>query len=330
MVAHPPPSQPVTQPATGTSNSASSASVGQASPAAEALPILRRGDGIQTPANQAAVRRLQTALGLPSASIDGQFGKGTEAAVKQFQTTQGLLADGIVGPATWSALLQKPVKRLDPPAPASPRPATNPAASSATSPSAPPSEATTVPMITLGDRRINLDTVIASIPFPKMRLAGRTAIPAILKECSALGVTDLLQIAYILATAEHESQLGRYMEELISGWEYEGRADLGNTQPGDGPKYKGRGYVQLTGRVNYADWSKRLGQDLLTQPGRVLAPDIAAKILVQGMRDGTFTGKKLTDYLGNDLINARRIINSLDKAKQIAAIAEEYFKVLTA
>ena len=52
----------------------------------------------------------------------------------------------------------------------------------------------------------------------------------------------------------HESGGGRRMEELL-GWAYEGRSDLGNTQPGDGPKYKGAGYIQLTGRYNYQKFS---------------------------------------------------------------------------
>ncbi len=288
---------------------------------AEQLPVLRLGDGIKTTINQDAVKRLQQALGFTAGNVDGKFGPGTETAVKKFQTDNKLLADGIVGPATWSALLKKPVGKLDTGnpetgklAPTSPNPAPNPAPNLA--------------MIQVGNRQLNLDTIINSIPFPLMRLAGRTAIPAILQECARLGVTGPIQMAYIIATAEHESQLGRYMEELVSGWEYEGRTDLGNTEPGDGPKFKGRGYVQLTGRTNYAAWSQRLGIDLVKSPELVLHPDVAAKILVQGMRDGSFTGRKLNDYLGTDWINARRIINQVDKAEQIAAIAQEYLKVL--
>ncbi|MGB5712796.1 MAG: hypothetical protein WBM44_18030 [Waterburya sp.] len=145
---------------------------------------------------------------------------------------------------------------------------------------------------------------------------------------SASGVVNKKQIAYILATAQHESHLGRWMEEFASGWDYERRADLGNTESGDGPKYKGRGFVQLTGRRNYTFWTSRLGIDLVTRPEKAKEFPVAAKILVQGMRDGTFTGKKLSDYLGDDFVNARRIVNNTDRARLIAAIAEEFFEVL--
>ena len=59
-----------------------------------------------------------------------------------------------------------------------------------------------------------------------------------------------------------------------------------------------------------------------------MEPEIAAKILVQGMCDGSFTRVKLNDHIGNDFVNARKIINWLDRAEQIAAIADEYLKVL--
>ena len=52
------------------------------------------------------------------------------------------------------------------------------------------------------------------------------------------------------------------MEELASGAAYEGRKDLGNAQPGDGPRFKGRGLIQLTGRVNYAAYGRSIGVDL--------------------------------------------------------------------
>jgi predicted chitinase len=94
------------------------------------------------------------------------------------------------------------------------------------------------------------------------------------------------------------------------------------------PRFKGRGFVQLTGRINYADWSRRLNLDLLTYPEQVAEPAIAAQVLVVGMRDGTFTGVSLTDYLGEDFYTARKIINGLDCADRIAAIAQDYLRVL--
>ncbi|MGI0484980.1 peptidoglycan-binding protein [Pantanalinema rosaneae CENA516] len=272
------------------------------------LPVLRFGDGIDYPEYRDAVRKLQTALGVPADQIDGLFGRGTETAVKLFQRHNGLIADGIVGDKTWAALLKQPVQ---PPDPSIPQPNT--------------------PIVRTAIGAFNLDKIVASIPYADVRTIARATLPIILHQCQSDSVTDPAHIAYILATAEHESRLGLWMEEFASGWEYEGSWDLGNTESGDGPRFKGRGFVQLTGRKNYVTWSDRLKMDLVRYPERVMQPEIAAQILVQGMRDGLFTGSKLSDYIrsGNrDFYSARRIINGLDRASQIAAIAEEYLKIL--
>ncbi|HEY9829676.1 MAG TPA: CHAP domain-containing protein, partial [Stenomitos sp.] len=176
----------------------------------------------------------------------------------------------------------------------------------------------------------DINKILAVVP-SNMRLYAQNSIPLILAQAQADGVTDVGQIAYILATAERESHLGELMEELASGAAYEGRADLGNTQPGDGVRFKGRGYVQITGRSNYTKWSQRLSIDLVGQPTKAAEAAIAAKILVQGMRDGTFTGKKLSDYINGsnrDFYNARRIVNGTDQAGYIAQRAEVYLNAL--
>lgn len=152
---------------------------------------------------------------------------------------------------------------------------------------------------------------------------------AIVAECLKQGVTDDAQIAYILATAKHESGNYVYYEEIDSGAQYEGRPDLGNTQPGDGVRFKGRGLVQITGRTNYQKYSQILGQDFIANPKGMADPKIALFTLVHGSKNGVFTGLKLGDFIGNgksDFYNARKIINGTDRADLIAGYAQEYLK----
>lgn len=148
---------------------------------------------------------------------------------------------------------------------------------------------------------------------------------------------DLLrnQCAYVLATAWHETGAYRYMREVwgptAAQKRYEGRKDLGNVQKGDGKKFLGRGFVQITGRRNYTDWSKRLGLDLLKDPQLAEQPPIACRIIVDGMKLGTFTGKTLADYItlrNSDFHGARRIVNGADRADLIADYARQFDALL--
>jgi putative chitinase len=83
-----------------------------------------------------------------------------------------------------------------------------------------------------------------------------------LDRMEAAGIQTPLRMAHFLAQTGHESGDLQYMEELASGQAYESRKDLGNAQPGDGPRFKGRGLIQLTGRVNYEAYGRSIGQDL--------------------------------------------------------------------
>jgi hypothetical protein len=141
----------------------------------------------------------------------------------------------------------------------------------------------------------------------------------------ARGWDDPRWWAYTLATAYWET--GRTMKPLEefgkgAGRVY-GRAENGFT-------YYGRGFVQLTWRENYEKLGQALGFDLENKPELALDPVIAAQIMCVGMERGLFTGKALEDYFDadtDDPVNARRIVNGTDKAKEIAAL---YRKALTA
>jgi putative chitinase len=86
--------------------------------------------------------------------------------------------------------------------------------------------------------------------------------PALSAAMRDAGIDTSLRRAHFLAQIAHESGGLRWLEELASGQAYEGRADLGNDQPGDGPRFKGRGLIQLTGRANYTAFARDLGRDL--------------------------------------------------------------------
>jgi len=88
------------------------------------------------------------------------------------------------------------------------------------------------------------------------------------------GINTPRRQAAFLAQLAHESGEFRYMEEIASGAAYEGRTDLGNTQPGDGVRFKGRGPIQLTGRSNYRAAGEALGIDLVNNPTRAADPDV--------------------------------------------------------
>lgn len=146
------------------------------------------------------------------------------------------------------------------------------------------------------------------------------------------GYWPLSWMSYALATAWHESRL-RPIREMGSPaylTRYEGRADLGNNQVGDGIRYAGRGLVQLTGRRNYTNAGEALGLDLLGNPDLALEPANAVRLLVWGMEGGKFTGRSLRDYLPgwhgtfDQYKSARRIINGTDRAEMVAGYAGQF------
>ncbi|MQT12311.1 hypothetical protein [Segnochrobactrum spirostomi] len=144
-------------------------------------------------------------------------------------------------------------------------------------------------------------------------------------------------LAYGLATAFHESAatLEPIAEHGSRAYfrRYEGRRDLGNIAAGDGYLYRGRGYVQITGRANYRAVGRRLGIDLESEPDRALKPAVAGRILVRGLEGGWFTGRRLGDYLAEgrcDWVGARRVVNGTDQAALIASHARAFLHALHA
>lgn len=145
-------------------------------------------------------------------------------------------------------------------------------------------------------------------------------------------VQDIRHIAYMLATTKHEcadtwqpiTERGNraYFDKYEPGTSI-GR-NLGNTQKGDGFTYRGRGYVQLTGRPNYQKMAEVCEADLTAHPDLALTPAIAYQIMSHGFRNGTFTGRKITHYINDqacDYRSARQCINRLDQADKIASYA---------
>lgn len=114
--------------------------------------------------------------------------------------------------------------------------------------------------------------------------AARIALyrPGLLAGMARRQIDTPLRQAHFLAQLGHESMAFTYAEEIASGADYEGRADLGNTQPGDGVRFKGRGLVQLTGRANYARYGQAIGRDLTSDIDKARAvatdPELAVDV----------------------------------------------------
>lgn len=168
----------------------------------------------------------------------------------------------------------------------------------------------------------------------------------ILKGCARHNVTDLRWMAYILATAFHET--GRRMQPVREGFAStdEGaiRAVTRLFKRGrisrnyalrskrTGQSYFGRGYVQLTWEENYARLGKKLDIDLLNQPSLALDPVVSTDILIRGCVEGLYTpGHDLKRYFNEKLtapVGARRIVNGKDKASLIAGYYRNFMKSL--
>lgn len=149
---------------------------------------------------------------------------------------------------------------------------------------------------------------------------------AIIAECKKQKLTKE-QCAYVLASAYWES--GRTMRPVREAFwlsEEWRKKNLTRYYP-----YYGRGYVQITWANNYSKASVLLSVNLSANPDLALEKKYALPILVLGMKEGWFTGKKLSDYIQGtkkDYEEARRIVNGTDRAATIAGLAESYEEAL--
>ncbi|PYB76920.1 glycoside hydrolase family 19 protein [Rhizobium wuzhouense] len=174
----------------------------------------------------------------------------------------------------------------------------------------------------------------------RMAQAQVDGIEAVLTRFSARGWADPRWLAYMLATAHHETAgtmqpvretLAASNDEAVARLERAFRAGKLPTvktpywrPDADGRSYYGRGLVQITHRENYARMSRVVGLDLVAEPDLALRLDVAATILLVGMTEGLFSGVRLADCFSGmkaDWTAARKIVNGTDRAKPIAATA---------
>ena len=198
------------------------------------------------------------------------------------------------------------------------------------------------------NRKFFFDQVRATLFTGRLSTGQVDGMTVVLDEWEANhAASDDRWLAYALGTAYHETGFtmqpirepgGRdyFMHNYdVSGRDPARARKMENVNVGDGALFYGRGYVQLTWRVNYRKMGTKYSVDLTSGPAaadHVLEAKLAAKIMFSGMETGLFTGRKFGDYFGpgsDDWINARRIVNGLDCAEAIAGYARKFYAALS-
>jgi putative chitinase len=234
--------------------------------------------------NNPDVKRLQTALleaGFNPGDIDGDFGPATLAAVTAFQKSKGLVPDGIAGVRTQAAL-------------------------------------GLIAIANLPDITADVTVSKVALMFPGTFMGNiKTHLPNVLAALTAAGLGDRLMVLMALGTIRAETAQFEPISEFQSAFNsspnghpfdlYDNRADLGNRGRPDGDSYKGRGFVQLTGRSNYRRIGGVIGADLEGTPTLANDSKIASTILAAFLKAVEIECK--TALADNDLATARRLVN---------------------
>lgn len=225
------------------------------------------------------VKDLQKLLNSMGANleVDGKFGPRTEAALRSFQAanaSRGLTDNGILEGRTLGAL-QAGGPPLDRAAWERYKPQIRDEVGDSRNSSRLEAALSKVPpSMQAGD--VSASQLREMVPGLSAERADRIA-PYLNDAMRGAGINTTRQKAAFIAQLAHESGGFRHFEELASGRAYEGRRDLGNTQPGDGERFKGRGPIQLTGRSNYREAGRALGIDLENNPHLASSLDVGFK-----------------------------------------------------